>query len=113
MATILSGCRGGILVDIIPHGQIINSDLYIQNLKSCRSISGEFDLTKMLLKSSFSATMHNHIQVLKCRKQSQNLDGLLFSHPPYNPEFAPSDLSLFGVLKDATLGRFGSKDKVI
>jgi len=67
----------------------------------------------MLLKSSFSATMHNHIQVLKCRKQSQNLDGLLFSHPPYNPEFAPSDLSLFGVLKDATLGRFGSKDKVI
>lgn len=76
MATILLGCRGGILIDIIPHGQIINSDLYIQNLKSCKSISGEFNLTKMLLKSSFNVTMHNHTQVLKCRKQSQNLDGL-------------------------------------
>jgi len=34
MATILLGCRGGILVHIIPHGQIINSDLYIQTLKN-------------------------------------------------------------------------------
>jgi hypothetical protein len=27
--TFFFGCRGGILVKIIPHGQIINSDLYI------------------------------------------------------------------------------------
>jgi hypothetical protein len=82
-------------------------------LKPCKSISGEFDLTKMLLKSSFNVTMHNHTQVLKCRKQSQNMDALFFSHPPYSPDLAPSDLSLFGVLKDATLGRFGSEEEVI
>jgi len=37
----------------------------------------------------------------------------VFSHPPYSPDIDPSDLSLFGVLKDATLGRFGSEDEVI
>jgi hypothetical protein len=36
----------------------------------------------MLLKSSFDMTMHNHTQVSKHRKQSENSDGLLF---PTNP----------------------------
>jgi len=34
MATIFWGHRGGILVDIITHGQIINLDLYIQTLQT-------------------------------------------------------------------------------
>jgi hypothetical protein len=46
-------------------------------LKSCKSISGEFDLTKMLLKSSFNMTMHEHTS-LKTQEQSQNSDGLFF-----------------------------------
>jgi hypothetical protein len=44
----------------------------------CRSISGESDLIKMLLKSSFNMTMHGNTHILKHMKQSQNLDGLFF-----------------------------------
>jgi histone-lysine N-methyltransferase SETMAR len=41
------------------------------------------------------------------------LDGLLFPHPPYRPDLAPSDFHLFGALKDAIRGkRFGSDDEV-
>ena len=47
-------------------------------LKPCKSFSGEFNLTNVLLKTSFNVTMHNHTQVLKHSKQSQNLDGLFF-----------------------------------
>jgi histone-lysine N-methyltransferase SETMAR len=37
----------------------------------------------------------------------------VFPHPPYSPDLAPSDLHLFGALKDAIRGkRFGS-DEVI
>jgi hypothetical protein len=39
-------------------------------LKPWRSVSGDFDITKMLLKSSFNTT-HDHTRVLKHRKQSQ------------------------------------------
>jgi histone-lysine N-methyltransferase SETMAR len=35
-------------------------------------------------------------------------------HPPYSPDLAPSDLHLFGSLKDAIRGKwFGSNDEVI
>ena len=33
-------------VDITPRGQTINSDLYIQTIETCRSLSGELDLRK-------------------------------------------------------------------
>jgi hypothetical protein len=47
-------------------------------LKVCRRVSGNFGLTKKLLKYSFNTTKHDHTQVLKHRKLSQNSDGLFF-----------------------------------
>lgn len=45
------------------------SFLYIQTYtKSCRSVSGEFNLTRMLLKSTFNIKTHKHTQVSKHRK---------------------------------------------
>ena len=50
--------EGVILVDIM---QTIHSDLY-KLLKPCRSVSGEFSLTKVLLKSSNTTTKdHTHV----------------------------------------------------
>lgn len=42
--------------------------------KPCISISGEFSPTYMLMKSSFSLTVHDHTQAWKHRTQSQNSD---------------------------------------
>jgi hypothetical protein len=50
---------GVILEDICPLTQICTVKL----LKPSRNISGEFNLTKMLLKLSFSVTMHDYTQV--------------------------------------------------
>jgi hypothetical protein len=42
--------------------------------KPCRSISGEFSLSYMWIKSSFSLVVCDHAQTWKHRTQSQNLD---------------------------------------
>lgn len=59
-------------------GQTINWDLYIHTRGTCRSHSGEIDLTKMLLKSSFDTTTHVSTQDRKHRKQSHKSEGLFF-----------------------------------
>jgi hypothetical protein len=71
------GCKSG---DFGRHimWQTINSYLYIKLLKPCRIISGEFDPTKMLQKSTFNMMMHDHKQDWKYRKQSQRSNGLFF-----------------------------------
>lgn len=60
---------------IIPHGQIINSDLHIQTLqtlqKHFRRVQPHKNATEILLKCD-NAQSHTSF---KCRKQSQNLDG--------------------------------------
>ena len=43
-------------------------------LKPCRSILGEFSMTYMLMKSSFSLTVRDHAQAWKHKTWSQNLD---------------------------------------
>jgi hypothetical protein len=43
-ATVFWDPKGVILVDIMPRGQTINTDLYIQSLKTFQKCSGEFDL---------------------------------------------------------------------
>jgi len=69
-------------------------------------------LTTVLLKYSFSTTVHDHTHVSKRREKSKNL--AVLPHPPYNPDLAPSDRHLFGAVKDAFCSkRFGNVDEVI
>jgi histone-lysine N-methyltransferase SETMAR len=112
MATVFFGCRRHDSdrhhTTCKPLSQICKFKLF----ETCRSISGEFDLTKLLLKSSHNTRQHNHTQILKHGKQSKVCWTLLL-HPPYSPDLAPSDFHLFRALKDAIHGkRFGSDDKV-
>lgn len=105
--------EGGILVDITPQGQVINSGLYIQTLKTSqkhfRRVRPHKDAAEILLQCD-NAQSHTSFKRLEAITE---LGWTVFPHPPYSPDLAPSDLSLFGVLKDATFGRFGSEDKVI
>jgi hypothetical protein len=64
--------------------------------KPRRSISGEFDLTKMVLKFSFNTTTHNDTQetITKLRRT-------VLPHTPHSSDLAPSELHLFAAHKDA------------
>jgi hypothetical protein len=57
------------------------------------------NLTKMLLKSPFNMTTHNHAQVCKQKKQAKNSDGPLFPTRHRAINLTPSDSHFFGVLK--------------
>jgi hypothetical protein len=81
-------------------------------LKPCRSSSGEFDLTKMFLKSSFNMATQPHIS-LKTQEAITELGRTLLPCPPYSPDLAPSGFHLFGALEGAICGKmFGSDDEV-
>jgi len=54
---------GVILEDIYPLVKPLTQICTVKLLKPSRNISGEFNLTKMLLKLSFSVTMHDYTQV--------------------------------------------------
>ena len=109
----LSVAERVILIDTVTQDKTIISGLYLQHLKSCRCISGEFNLTRMLLQSSFITTTHDHTQKWEHRKQSQKSDGMFFILHPYIQDVAPSGFYFFAAVKDAISGkRLGSDDKV-
>jgi hypothetical protein len=73
-----------------------------------QKLPGEFDLKKILLKSSFNMTAHDHTR-LETQEAVTELRQTFPVHPPYSPDLACSDFHLFGALKDAIDGRkFGS-----
>jgi len=68
MATVL-GERGRGAAEVVTFVELFhlvkpfNSDRYIQTLKTCRSVSSEFDLIKTSQKSFFNMKSHEHTQV--------------------------------------------------
>jgi histone-lysine N-methyltransferase SETMAR len=114
MATVFRNAEGVILVDIMPCGQTINSDLYIQTLKKfqkrLRRVQPHKNVAEILLQHN-NARPHTS---LKTQVAITKLGWTVLPHPPYIPDLAPSGFHLFGALKDAIRRkRFGSDDKVI
>jgi histone-lysine N-methyltransferase SETMAR len=113
MATVFWDAEAMILVDIMPRGQTINSDLYIQTLKNLqkrlRSVRPHKNVAEILLQYN-NARPHTN---LKTQEAITKLGWTVLPHPPYSPDLA-SDFHLFGALKDAIHGkRSGSDDEVI
>jgi hypothetical protein len=106
--------EGVILVHIMPRGQPINSDLYIQTLKNLqkylRRVRPHKNVAEILLQHD-NERPHTS---LKTQEAVTELGITVLPHPLYSPDLAPSDLHLFGTLKDAIRRkRFGSDDKAI
>jgi histone-lysine N-methyltransferase SETMAR len=100
-----------ILVDIIPRGQTINSDLGIQTLKNLqnrlRRVRPHKNVAEILLQHD-NARPHTS---LKTREAITKLGWTVLPHQSYSPDFAPSDFYLFGAFKHAIRGkRFGSDE---
>jgi histone-lysine N-methyltransferase SETMAR len=102
MATVFWDCEGVILIDVLPRGQKINSDVYVETLKKLkkgfRRVRPHKDVTKVLLHHD-NARPHTSLHT---REAITNLQWTVLPHPPYSPDLAPSDYHLYSPLKDAT-----------
>jgi histone-lysine N-methyltransferase SETMAR len=96
---------------MLPSGQTINSDVYVETLKKrFRRVRSHKDVTKVLLQHD-NARPHTS---LRTREAITKLQWTVLPHPPYSPDLAPSDYHLFGPLKGAIRGkRFEDDEEVI
>ncbi|KAI6655685.1 Histone-lysine N-methyltransferase SETMAR-like [Oopsacas minuta] len=99
MATVFWDREGIIYLDCLPEKTTINSDYYVDELKKlCQAIKRERrgKLTRGILLQYDNARPH------VSSKTIAGIDDLGFEclpHPPYCPDFAPSDYWLFGEMK--------------
>lgn len=101
------------MTDIMPCGRTVNSDLHIQTHKTLSIISGEFDLTKIFIKFSFSMTKQCPPTSLKIQEAIAELGWNILPQPPYSPHLGHSGFHLSGALKDVIQWqRFGMYDNV-
>jgi histone-lysine N-methyltransferase SETMAR len=105
MATVFWDCEVVILIDVLPRGQTINSDVYVETLKKLKKHFRKFrphkDVTKMFLHHD-NARPHTSLHT---REAITKLQWTVLPHPPYSPDVAPSDYRLFSPLKDAIRGK--------
>ena len=105
MATVFWDIEGVILVDFMPKGTTINSDVYIDTLRKLkarlRRVRPHLDMSKVLLQHD-NARPHTS---LKTREVIASFGWTTVTHPPYSPDLAPSDYHLFGPLKEGVRGQ--------
>jgi Transposase. len=90
--------EGVILVDIIPHGQITNSDMYIQTLKTLQKLFRRVQPHKCAAKNLLQCDNAQPHTSFKTQQTITELGWTVLSHPPYRPDLAPSDFNLFAAL---------------
>jgi histone-lysine N-methyltransferase SETMAR len=77
-------CEGVILIDVLPIGQTITSDVYVETLKKLkkrfRRVRSHKDVTKVLLQHD-NARPHTS---LRTREAITKLQWIVLSHPPYS-----------------------------
>jgi histone-lysine N-methyltransferase SETMAR len=105
MGTVFWDCEWVILIDVLPRGQKISSDVYVENMKKMkkrfRRVRPHKEVTKMLLHHD-NARLHTNLHT---RKVIRTLQWTVLPHPPYSPDLAPSDYHLLSPLKDAIRGK--------
>jgi histone-lysine N-methyltransferase SETMAR len=100
------------LVDMLC-GQMINSDLYIQTLKTWQKHFRRFWPHKNAAEILLQHDNARPPTGLKTQEAITELGQTAPPHPPYSPNTAPSDFHLFGAPKDAIHGKsFGSCDAI-
>jgi histone-lysine N-methyltransferase SETMAR len=102
MATVFWDCERVILINMLPRGQSINSDVYVETLKKrFRRVCPHKDVTKVLLHQD-NARPHTSLHT---REAITKIQWTALPHPPYSPDLAPSDYHLFSPFKDAVRGK--------
>jgi histone-lysine N-methyltransferase SETMAR len=106
-----SGHERVILIDVLPRGQKINSEVYVETLKKrFRRVRPHKDVTKVLFHHD-NAKPHTSLHT---REAITKFQWTVPPHPPYSPDLAPSNYHLFSPLKDTIRGKkFQDEEEVI
>jgi histone-lysine N-methyltransferase SETMAR len=106
-------CDGAILVDVMPRGATINSQVYINTpnklKKRFRRVRPGKNRAEMLLQHD-NARPHTS---LRTWEHITKMGWPVLPYPPYSPDLAPSDLHLFGSLKDVLRGTHFEDDNSV
>jgi histone-lysine N-methyltransferase SETMAR len=102
MATVFWDSEGVILIDMLPRGQTINFDVYVETLKKhFRRVRPHKDVTSASSPRQCEAT-HTSLHTLEAITK---LQWTVLPHPPYGLDLSPSYYHLFSPLKDAIRGK--------
>jgi histone-lysine N-methyltransferase SETMAR len=111
MGTVFWDCEWVILIDVLPRGQTISSDIYVENMKKMkkrfRRVRPHKEVTKVLLHHD-NTRLHTSLHT---REVIRKLQWTVLPHPPYSPDLAPSDYHLLSSLKDAIRGKKFENDE--
>ncbi len=111
MLTVYFDFQGIIMVEFLEHGAIIDSDRFIQTLdvlkdrirRKCPELwKRKQDGWRSFLLHQDNAPVHVSAPTL-AKYGEWGVD--LLAHPPYSPDLAPCDFTLFPQLKDKLRGR--------
>ena len=100
MLTVMFSRKGILLVDFLPFGQKFNSQ-YMTSVVLSKLVAKIKESNPAKGTRGWSLHLDN-CPVHNCRVTSNAIENSGFSrlpHPPYSPDLAPSDFSLFGYLK--------------
>ncbi|UYV69857.1 hypothetical protein LAZ67_7000979 [Cordylochernes scorpioides] len=113
MAIIFWDCKGVLLVDYLPPNTTVNAARYCEVLTKLRD---EIKRKCPGLLSRKVLLVHDNARPHAARTTQTLLENFkweIFTHPPYSPDFAPSDFHLFPALKLHLGGKhFGNDDEV-
>ena len=87
------------LVDFLPKGETINSEVYSGTLRKLkakiRRVRPNLDMANVLLQHD-NARPHTSIRTMEA---ITSFGWTVIPHPPYSPDLAPSDYHFFGPIK--------------
>jgi hypothetical protein len=92
MATVCWDVEGVTLGGIMPHGQTINWDLYIQTLKTLQKHFGRVRPHKYVAEILLQHENAQRHTSLKTQEAITKLGQIVLPHPPYCPDLAPSEM---------------------
>ena len=113
MATVFWDSEGVILVDFMPKGTTINSDVYTDTLRKLkarlRRVRPHLDMSKVLLQHD-NARTHTSLKICEV---IASFGWTTVTHPPYSPDLAPSDYHRFEPLKEGVRGQHFTSDQEV
>ena len=113
MATVFWDSQGVILLDFLPKGETINSEVYIETFRKLKAkiecVRPNLDIANVLLQHD-NARPHTSIRTMEA---ITSFGWTVIPHPPYSPDLARSDYHLFGPMKERLRGnRYGNDNEV-
>ncbi|KAJ4438157.1 hypothetical protein ANN_14096 [Periplaneta americana] len=95
MCTVFSDRKGILLIDFLPRGETVNADSYCETLRKLRRA---IQNNRRGMLTAGVVLLHDNARPHTARRTPGVLTEFgweLFDHPPYSPDFAPSDFHVF------------------